>query len=86
MAKEKKKPVDDITNKKLDRLASTLDNESPERLRTLLRADARLNLRLSVVEKEEIERTAKALDMTVTAYLLAIHRISREVLESKGIV
>ena len=48
--------------------------------------DARLNLRLSGVEKFEIERTAKALDMTVTAYLLAVHRISREVLESKGIV
>ena len=86
MAKDKKKQIDDISKKKLDKLTRALENESPERLRTLLKADARLNLRLSGVEKLEIERTAQALDMSITSYLLSIHRISRDVLESKGIV
>lgn len=86
MTKKKKAPTDDIRQKKLDKLAQALENESPERLRTLLKSDARLNLRLSGVEKEEIERTAKALDMTVTAYLLSIHQICRGKLISKRII
>jgi len=86
MVKGKKQSKDDISQKKLDMLAKALENESPERLRTLLKADSRLNLRLSEIEKQEIEQTAKSMNMTVTSYLLAIHRISRDILVSKRII
>jgi len=86
MVKNKKQSKDNDSKKKLDKLAKALENESPERLRTLLKADSRLNLRLSEIEKQEIEQTAKSMNMTVTSYLLAIHRISRDILVSKSII
>ncbi|MFC1805848.1 hypothetical protein ACFL09_02580 [Planctomycetota bacterium] len=48
------------------------------------RADHVLQIRLTAGEHEEIRQTAQALGMSMTSYLLGLHRKAVEVLRKKG--
>lgn len=67
-----KKPTPDQT-RKLDKLAKALKDVPPERLRTILRKDAVLQIRLSATEKASIEQASKRRGLSVTSYILRLH-------------
>jgi len=48
------------------------------------RADHVLQIRLTASEHEEIKKTAQALGMSMTAYLLGLHHKAVQVLEKRG--
>jgi hypothetical protein len=43
----------------------------------------RINFLVSAAEKREIQETAKVFGMTVTRYLLQLHRVTRAMVESQ---
>jgi len=64
--------------KKLDALAAGLKATPPERLNELLRSSGRINIRVSGAEKADIQSTAQEYGLTITEYLLSLHRIAKE--------
>ena len=57
-------------------LEKKLAGIDPRRLRSVLTKDARIEIRTTTPEKAEIERAAKACKLTVTEYLVQLHRIA----------
>jgi hypothetical protein len=43
----------------------------------------RINFLVAVAEKQEIQETAKGFGLTVTEYLLRLHRLTRSMLQSR---
>jgi hypothetical protein len=68
----RKKPTPEQV-RKLDKLAKALKDVPPERLRTILRKDSTLQIRVSEREKVEIQQAAERRGATVSAYLLSLH-------------
>ncbi len=59
----------------LDELANSLKGVHQDKLESLLVKSARMNLRVTPVEKTEIQQTAKRCGLTATEYLLSCHRV-----------
>jgi hypothetical protein len=66
------------TTEKLDNLARALKGVSPDRLRTVTTKGSSIVLRVSASEKTKIKQTAERLGITVSEYLLQLHRIAAE--------
>jgi predicted DNA binding CopG/RHH family protein len=75
MAPKSKKPKQQgmPEDLRIRRLAKLLENMPPERVKMLMAKSARINLRVTEHEKQEIASTAKALGLTVTEYLTKCH-------------
>jgi len=62
-------------SQRLDALAGLLRGVPADRLRDLLEKDARINIRLTAADLAGMKKTAKALQITVTEYVLRMHYI-----------
>ncbi len=65
-----------VTDERLDRLAGLMRGTSARKIQTAILRDKRVNLRVTATEKEQIDRMAKRLGLTVSDYLLGLHRIA----------
>jgi len=70
--------------KDLDRLAELARGIPPERLEKALRKSKLLTMRVSEADHEDIKQTASALGLTVTDYLLRLHRLASEQLKERS--
>lgn len=66
----------------LNQLARTLRDVPPEDIASVLRKRAKIDIRVSEQEKLEIQQMAERLGVTVTEYLLKLHK--REVRRGKN--
>lgn len=62
-------------NSRIDQLKAVIE---PEKLRHELAKNSRINIRLSQAEKESMVAIAKGFDISVTEYILKLHRIAVE--------
>ena len=69
---------------KLDRLAVALKDVAPARLSTVLTKGTRLEARVSASEKEGMKQTAAGLGLSLSEYLLRLHRHASERLEKSA--
>jgi|GEM_PF-3207560 len=68
---------------------ATLNQNAERKIKDALRGvesdtlakSPRIEMRVTVLEKDEIQRTAKSLGLTVTDYFLSLHRFVRPRLE-----
>ena len=60
----------------LDKLAKLVKHVSPERLRTALVKDERIALRVTALDKSDIERMASHYGVNVTEYFLMLHELA----------
>ncbi len=65
--------MNDIRKKRLDDLALALADVEPERLDSLVRKSARVDIRVTPTEKAEMQATAEALGLSLSEYLSALH-------------
>lgn len=76
------------TARKLDKLAAALDDVGPGRMEafaeTVLHKSDVVRARVSVSEKESITRAADRYGMTVTDYLLSLHRLAEQNADGKA--
>ena len=68
---------------KLDRLATILKDVSPDRLRSALVKEDTVQIRVSSTEKADMQRVAKACNLTLTDYLGRLHAFAAEKLAGK---
>jgi hypothetical protein len=68
--------MNDIQKKRLDDLARALSDADPERLDSLVRKSERIDIRVTPVEKAEMQATAEALGLSLSEYLSALHRLA----------
>ncbi len=61
--------------KDLDRLADLVKGIPPERLEKVLLKNRLLTMRITEADHEDIKRTASRLGLTVTDYMLRLHRM-----------
>jgi mobilization protein NikA len=59
-------------------LEQALRGVRADKLRSVLTKDARIEIRVTSPEKAEMERAAKACNLTVTEYLTRLHHIAAE--------
>lgn len=62
----------------LDRLASCMRSIPPERLRSALVKDERIQVRVTASEKAGMQQTAKACHLTLTDYVTRLHQFAIE--------
>lgn len=86
MGKPRRKPewTDGTTD--MDALADALRHTSGERLRAILKRDKTFTFRLSEMDRETMDKAAKAVDIPVAEYLIRIHYHAYEALKEAGIV
>ena len=61
-------------SQKLDKLAELLKDVEPERLQDVLTKGERINFRVTRAEKQQIEEIAEKLGLSISDYLLNLHR------------
>ncbi|MCD8139837.1 MAG: hypothetical protein LUE17_08685 [Planctomycetaceae bacterium] len=67
-------------------MATALRNTSGERLRAILKRDKTFTFRLSEMDRETMDRAAKAMELPVAEYLIRLHYNAYEALKKAGIV
>lgn len=67
--------------KDLDRLAELLKGVSPERLETVLKKRAQVNIRMSETDKAGMRRLSAELKLTLTDYVLRLHYFAQDRLD-----
>lgn len=67
----------------LKRVALALRNVEPARLETLLTKGSRLSIRVSETEKQSMLSTASRLNMSLSDYVLHLHREARAALDAR---
>lgn len=65
-------------------LAEFLRNVSGEKLRAILKRDRTFTFRLSEMDRETLDKAAKAMDIPVSEYLMRLHYIAYENLKASG--
>lgn len=81
-----KRITDGIEDEPLDKLAEQLRDVDPERLKTILRKSARIEIRVSSGDYESVTEEAGRRGLSITNYLLDCHREAkrRAAREEKG--
>lgn len=74
------------TTQHLDRLASVMRSIPPERLRSALVKDERIQVRVTASEKADMQQTAKNCGLTLTEYLTRLHHLAGEQLEDERLM
>lgn len=69
---------------KLDQLAAIMKGIPPDRLRSVLVKEETVQIRVSATEKADMQRAAKACNLTLTDYLCRLHAIAAQKLAGKG--
>ena len=69
---------------KLDRLAMIMQEVSPDRLRSALVKEDTVQIRVSATEKADMQRVAKACNLTLTDYICRLHAFAAEKLDRRG--
>lgn len=64
----------------MDKIRDGFKRLSPEEKEIWFNAKARIDIRVTAKEKEEIQEIAQSLDMSLTEYLLTLHRLAKEIL------
>jgi uncharacterized protein (DUF1778 family) len=70
----------------MDTLATALRNVSGDQLRAILKRDKTFTFRLSEMDRETMERAAKAVELSIAEYLIRLHYHAFEVLKAEGVV
>ncbi len=70
----------------MDSLATALRNVSGDQLRAILKRDKSFTFRLSEMDRDTMERAAKAMELSVAEYILRLHYHAFEALKAEGIV
>lgn len=86
MGRPRRKPDWNDQDGDLDTLATALRNTSGERLRAILKRDKTFTFRLSEMDRETMDRAAKAMELPVAEYLIRLHYNAYEALKKAGIV
>lgn len=82
----KKSAWNDAEGQDMDTLAAALRGMSGEKLRALLKRDKTFTFRLSEMDRETMDRAAKAVDIPVAEYIIRLHYIAYEALQKAGVV
>lgn len=86
MPKQRKKGVLKASDgDKLDTLAKALRDIPESRLRAILKRDKAFTFRLSEMDRETMERAAKAMSISVAEYLIRLHYHAYDVLKKAGV-
>lgn len=70
----------------MDTLATALRNVSGDQLRAILKRDKTFTFRLSEMDRETMERAAKAVELSIAEYLIRLHYHAYEALKEAEVV
>lgn len=85
MPRPRKKPAWNDTAEG-DALAQVLRNVRSDKLRAILKRDKMFTFRLSELDRETLDKAAKAVELPVSEYLIRIHYHIYESMKQEGIV
>lgn len=86
MGRPRKKSAWSDEAAKGDALAQVLRSVSGEKLRAILKRDLTFTFRLSAMDRETMDRAAKAVDIPVSEYLIRLHYNAYEAMRKAGVV
>lgn len=87
MPRKRQKPAwNNAEGADMDILASALRNVSGDRLRAILKRDKTFTFRLSEMDRDTMERAAKAMELSIAEYILRLHYHAFEVFKAEGLV
>lgn len=86
MGRQRRKPEWASQESEMDALATALRNRTGEQLRAILKRDKAFTFRLSEMDRETMDRAAKALEIPVAEYLIRLHYHAYDALKKSGIL
>lgn len=87
MGRPRKKPAwTDAEAAEGDALAQVLRGMSGDKLRAILKRDKTFTFRLSEMDRETMDRAAKAVELPVAEYLIRLHYSAYEAMRQAGVV
>lgn len=70
----------------MDALAKVIRDIPGDQLRAVLKRDRTFTFRLSEMDRETMDRAAKAVDLPVSEYLIRLHYHAYEALKKAGVM